>query len=543
MYTCSVRLFPRLSYSENLKVHYFSDDLQEDTEEERFRKHNRFLRSLKADTLLIIDNFNNTATKDNFLSVVLKYRCRVIFTTRSLFDNYTFMELKEISDPENLLSLMGCFYSGTQKHTSVLKQIIQTVHSHTLAVELSARLLETGILDPQKLLIRLEEEKSALGATDTINIIKDGQSRKATYYDHIHTLFSLYQLSSEEQDIMRGLAFIPANGINGRLYAQWLKLPDMNTINNLIEKGFIQAQACRHIVLHPMIQEVTVDETKPSVKNSSVLLGSLQDVCLRHGEEVSYYKQLFQTIENIICQIENNDTPAYLLFLENSFPYMEKYHYTAGMELVIDKLTELLTDETVGRSTDRALLLDYRAACEEKTEKAIKLEKEAIALIPEISEENAHLISNLYSNLGGLYKKAGKRDLAQQAMEQGLRILEQYSLLYYHDSIAQTANYAVLLTEMGQPERGLSVLKKLSRMIRDFNSDQTIDYATVQEAMGGVCLAAGEVKQATTHFKKALAIYEAVYNGEPDMIETKKQEILQTYTQAGLALGRQLLNN
>ena len=47
------------------------------------------------------------------------------------------------------------------------------IHSHTLAVELSARLLETGILDPQKLLIRLEEEKSALDATDTINIIKD----------------------------------------------------------------------------------------------------------------------------------------------------------------------------------------------------------------------------------------------------------------------------------------------------------------------------------------------------------------------------------
>lgn len=115
-----------------------------------------------------------------------------------------------------------------------------------------------------------------------------------------------------------------------------------------------------------------------------------------------------------------------LKVLEDVFPYMEKYHYTDGMELVIGKLSGLLSDETVGRSTDRALLLDYRAACEIKTEKAIRLEKEAIALIPEISEENAHLISNLYSNLGGLYKKAGKRDLAQQAMEQGLRILEQY---------------------------------------------------------------------------------------------------------------------
>ena len=44
----------------------FADDLPEDTEENRFRKHNRFLRTLKEDTLLIIDNFNTTATKDSF---------------------------------------------------------------------------------------------------------------------------------------------------------------------------------------------------------------------------------------------------------------------------------------------------------------------------------------------------------------------------------------------------------------------------------------------------------------------------------------------
>ena len=53
----------------------FIDDLPESTEQERFQRHNRFLRSLKSDTLLIIDNFNVTATQDSFLSVVLKYRC------------------------------------------------------------------------------------------------------------------------------------------------------------------------------------------------------------------------------------------------------------------------------------------------------------------------------------------------------------------------------------------------------------------------------------------------------------------------------------
>lgn len=536
-----------LTYSGDLRQDIidldFVDDLPEDTEEDRFRKHNRFLRSLKEDTLLIIDNFNTTAGKDAFFSVLLKYRYRILFTTRSRFDNYASFNLGEISDPDALLSLMGYFYSDAKRKQSILKQIIQTVHSHTLAVELSARLLETGILEPQELLARLQVEKSALGATDTIDIVKDGQSRKATYYEHIHTLFSLYRLSEEELDIMRGLIFVPVSGDSGRLYANWMKLSDMNRINDLIEKGFVQTQSGRQISLHPMIQEVAIDETRPSVNNSAVLLDSLQTICLLHGHDVTWYKPLFLTIENIIREIADDNTPAYLSFLEDVFPYMEKYHYTAGMELIIGKLSGLLTDETVGRSTDRAVLLDYRAACEEKTEKAIKLEKEAIALIPEISEENAHLVSNLYSNLGGLYKKAGKRDLAQQAMEQGLRILKQYDLLYYHDSIAQTANYAVLLTEMGQPEKGLSALKKLSRMIRDLNSDQTMDYATVQEAIGGICLATGDIRQATTHFKKALAIYEAVHNGEPDMIETKKQEILQAYTQTGIALGQQLLNN
>ena len=536
-----------LTYSGDLRQDIidldFVDDLPEDTEEDRFRKHNRFLRSLKEDTLLIIDNFNTTAGKDAFFSVLLKYRCRILFTTRSRFDNYASFNLGEISDPDALLSLMGYFYSDAKRKQSILKQIIQTVHSHTLAVELSARLLETGILEPQELLARLQVEKSALGATDTIDIVKDGQSRKATYYEHIHTLFSLYRLSEEELNIMRGLIFVPVSGVSGRLYANWMKLSDMNRINDLIEKGFVQTQSGRQISLHPMIQEVAIDETRPSVNNSAVLLDSLQTICLLHGHDVTWYKPLFLTIENIIREIADDNTPAYLSFLEDVFPYMEKYHYTAGMELIIGKLSGLLTDETVGRSTDRAVLLDYRAACEEKTEKAIKLVKEAIALIPEISEENAHLVSNLYSNLGGLYKQAGKRDLAQQAMEQGLRILEQYDLLYYHDSIAQTANYAVLLTEMGQPEKGLSALKKLSRMIRDLNSDQTMDYATVQEAIGGICLATGDIRQATTHFKKALAIYEAVHNGEPDMIETKKQEILQAYTQTGIALGQQLLNN
>lgn len=534
-----------LSYTGNLKQDIsdmdFADDLPNDDNEERFRKHNRFLHTLKADTLFIIDNFNTTATQDGLLSVIMKYRCRVLFTTRSRFNNYPSMNLEEITDTEALVKLMVCFYSEAEKNRSVLEQIIQTVHSHTLAVEMSARLLESGIMEPLLLLKKLKEEKAALDATDTIGISKDGKSRKATYYDHIHTLFSLYQLSETETDIMRNLALTPLSGVQNRLFANWMKLRDMNTINDLVEKGFIKAMEGRMIALHPMIQEVTVEETKPSVQNCHTLLNSLQQICLQHGKEVSYYKPLFQTIESVTEQIENDDMPIYLRFLEDVFPYMETYRYYQGMELILNKLSNLLKDKVIGSVSDRALLLSYQAAYEKKTDKAIKMQMEAIAMIPKNTLDNALLVSNLYSNLGGMYKMSGKLELAKQNMEQAIKIIDEYDLAYYHDSIVQITNYAVLLTDMGQPDIGLSALRKLCRVIREYNSDTGLDYANVQEAMGNICLTIGEIQQATSHFQKAMEIYEIVFEFEPDVIETKKQELLGTYAQAGLYLGKKML--
>ena len=168
-----------------------------------------------------------------------------------------------------------------------------------------------------------------------------------------------------------------------------------------------------------------MEETKPSVQTCHTLLESLQQICLRHGEEVSYYKQLFQTIEFVINQIENDDMPYYLRFLEDTFPYMDKYHDLQGMKLVLNEL---------------------------------------------------------------------------------------------------------------------SALKKLCRVIQEYNSDKTMDYASVQEAMDGIRLTIGDIQQATTHFKKAMAIYEVLFESEPDVIEAKKQELLETYTQSGVYLGKKLLS-
>ena len=520
----------------------FIDDPPEISEQERFQRHNRFLRSLKSDTLLIIDNFNVTATQDSFLSVVLKYRCQILFTTRSNLNEYCTFQLKEIKDINILFQLTSAFYSEADKSRSTVEKIIETVHYHTFAVKLAAKLLENGISTPNQLLAKLQDEKASLDNEDKIRVIKDGQSSKATYYSHIHTLFSLYVLSRKEQDIMCNLCFLPSTGISARIFAKWLELSTLNEINDLIETGFVQTTTRHTISLHPMIKEIALSETKPSVSNCHLLLDSLQKICLMHGLEVDYYKKLFQTIGNIIELIEKDDMPKYLLFLENSFPYMDNYNYQKGMKEIIQELKNLLKRKDIGTDSDRALLLDFQATLETKPEKAIKLEKDALALITEITADNAHLVSNLHSNLGGLYRMNDYPDLAREHMEKGLFLLEQYNLLYTNDSVPQITNYAMLLTEQRSPEKGISVLQKVSKILKEYNSDCNLDYATVQETLGTIYLMNADFSQAQTHFKRAFKVYEKIWADEPGMIEKKYREIQELYPQVGLFLGQQISN-
>ena len=256
--------------------------------------------------------------------------------------------------------------------------------------------------------------------------------------------------------------------------------------------------------------------------------------------EVDYYKKLFQTIGNIIVLIEKDDIPKYLLFLENAFPYMDNYNYHKGMKGIIQELKVLLKTKSIGTNSDLALLLDFQATLETKPEKAIKLEKDALAQIENITADNARLVSNLHANLGGLYRMNGHPDLAREHMEKSISLLDQFNLLHINDSIPQIANYAMFLTEQQEPERGISELQKLSGIIKEYHSDDCLDYAKVQETLGTIYLMTANLPQAKTHFKRAFKIYEKIWADEPEMIEAKYQEIQELYPQIGFCIGKNL---
>lgn len=275
----------------------------------------------------------------------MKYHCRVIFTTRSYFEIETAFELAEISDIHTLVSLAGKFYSKTENNRDIVVKIIEAVHSHTLAVEMSARLLQKGMLEADELLTALENSSVNPDIADKVGINKDGINIKATYYNHIRTLFSLYLLDEGRQSIMGCMAFLPQTGIRGRMFAKWLELDTMDEINDLVELGFIANSEMDKISLLPMVRDIAIEDLCPSVTGCAILLNSIHQICLRHGEDILYYETLFSVIENIIEIIENDSTAEYLLFLEDTFSYMEKYRYESGMRKAVKAMKVLLSDE------------------------------------------------------------------------------------------------------------------------------------------------------------------------------------------------------
>lgn len=499
----------------------FAEDLPEEDEITRFKHHNRILKSLKADTLIVLDNCNNL--DDPRLQMLLGYRCTILVTTRSRPNSGACLELQELEEGA-LLQLISWFFPQAKENQEVVAQILQAVHEHTFAAELAARLLARGIWEPEVLLEKLMTEKTAMDASDKIKSEKDGRPGKATYREHIRTLFALFALSEEEQAVLRDLVLTPEDGIPVLLFARWTGRKDLNTVNDLVDAGLIQPLPGRQMGLHPMIREATQTELKPAISQCQVLVESVHQECLLHGTELSYYKVLSQTIQAVMAYGRIDDLHRYLLLLEDGFFFLEKYGDSQGMDKILAELSRLLSDPAVGGPADRALLLQSCSVCASDLEKKVGYLEQALDLLPQVNEENAHLASNLHNNLGLCCWELGKLDLAQTHLEQGISLLEDFGMVESHDSVVQITNYANFLIFREQYQKSYDALIKLAGYLERGNPVSD-DHARVTQSLAMLCMASGHKAQGQAYLRRAAEIYESIYAFAPEALEEKRQEL------------------
>ena len=516
-YTNSIYIMYSGDLRRDITDMYFADDLPSDTDESRFNRHDRFLRTLKED----IDNFDVRSIKERFLIFLQHYRCRIILTTRNHWPGQQILRIERIADDEALFQLMVRFYPDAEKKRPFFLKLMMLLQYHTLIIELASRLFGSGMLTPEVAGALFCFHGMKISSKDKIRILKDGKQIQNTFAEHIHALFGLYRLSETQQDILRCMVLIPATGIPMRLLGFWMGFKDLNDVHELIDLGLLKQIPGNRVALQNTLRQVCRAEMETSVSRCQMLLEPLRMTCQLHGVDVPDYKLIYEIVNCTMKYAQKDDMPYYLLLLEDTFQYLEKYQYKTGMQKILNELSARIK---VGTDRDRALLLDCKAQMTDDLQESIKLMKQALTLLPEINKDNALLASNLNANLGGTYRIMREYALAKQHMETAMRILEQFGLTGYHDSYSQIINYAMLLGDMGEPEKGLAGLEKAAQLIRDVNP-HSYDHGILLQAKGTLQLSIGDMVNALSNLRNSLYCFSKAFEGDETLIAEKRKEL------------------
>ena len=495
-----------IHYSGNLKRDItdmvFSTDKSEMTSDELFSSHYKILQELHSDSLVILDNFNVLPKEEPFFKEFRNNNFHLIITTRCNInvDDERKEELLTLDMEKDLLPLFLSNCPSARNEKDDVKDIIDAVHLHTLTVILSSLTLDATGLKASELLYELKTNGLSIPDSEVIDIYKDGDYAEGILIEHLKKLISLSKLSEDEKLIMRSMALMPSSGVLKRHFKDWLKLKSLENVTRLVKHGLIQDdKENRMFSLHPLIRDVVISELQPSISNCSTLFDSLHMICLVHGLEynrpVNAINCQLSLMENIII----DDYPAYLLFLQDLFPHLEKYRYVEELPKLVDRIIMTMKDGRIDTSCDSALLQDYKAHIyiEKKDyDNAIKKQAKAIGIMEKCQNPNAtkremNLLSNPYSNIANTYLYMGKPETAADYIKKALEIRKMYShlgLMESHDMLEQMMNLVELYIQNKDIRRAEELLSFYERIITDYIGTNTFDYARCQLKYGRIAM-------------------------------------------------------
>ena len=498
----------------------FADDSVEMNEEVRFQNHYKVMQKLHTDTLLILDNFNVLPKDEPFLKELMKNDMQLLITSRCRLKNYDSIEIKELDKEKELTELFYKHCPSAKRDPDSVSAIIEEVNCHTLTVCMAALTLEASGMEPEELLQELRS--CGIGQnTEEIEVFKDDEFSYASMMGHLRMLMKLNRLNEDCIDILR-----------------------YGIISEDTEN--------KTIALHPLIQEVAIAETFPTVSDCHVMLNHLHLICLAHGLDVKRPVTVMECLKSINRHIIIDNRAYYLLFLQDMFPYFDKYLDTDYLPELVERIeyvmnlmyeagksdgankpnesiTPDITEETNHISAcDKALLLDYKAQLlfpRKEYDNAIKKYKKAIVLMENYHKTNtadarsANLLSNLHNNLSTAYLFRKKREEAVTELKTAFTVRREYAslgLIENNDTLQQTLSLANMLVQNKEYDSALEVIDFCESTIEEVIGTNNLDYGLCEFYRGVIAYTRSQPVIAEQHLLNADAVFHDVMNENPD---------------------------
>ena len=474
----------------------FSDDTADMSEEMLFDKHMRILKRLHSDSLIIIDNFNVLPKEDAFFKEFIKLNCKILVTSRCNISQYETIKISEMDADTELIELFYKHCPSAKSSQDVVKEIIQTVGCHTLTVCLSALSLTASGMEPEELLAELKTCGLNITSGEDVELYKDDDFTDGLMIEHLSKLLQLGKLSNQQLDILRNLSLLPVSGVIKNSFKNWMKLDNLTDVNHLIKYGFINEDTDnKKISLHPLLQEVIAIETMPTVTACSTLLDNLHLICLAHGLELRRPENVIASLISVTERIIVDDGAYFLLFLQDVFPYLDKYLVSDYLPKLTERISYVMEEYKLESPCDKALLLDYKAECfllKKDYGNAVKKREKAINIMEKLHTKDAdmrttNLLSNLYNNFSNTYLLMKQGNEAAKALRTAFNIRIEYAhlgLTESHDSLQQMMNLINMLLLAKDVDNAKIVLEQYETLVLEHLSDTSLDYGICKLSQG-----------------------------------------------------------
>jgi len=510
----------------------FSDDTADMSEEMLFERHMKTLKKLRSDSLIIIDNFNILPKEDAFFKEFIKLNCKILVTSRCNISQYETVKASEMNADTELVELFYKHCPSAKGSEDVVKEIIQTVGCHTLTVCLAALSLAASGMEPNELLTELKTCGLNIASSEDVELYKDNDFTDGLMIEHLRKLLQLGKLSNQQLNILRNLSLLPVSGVLKNHFKNWMKLEKLVDVNHLIKYGFINEDTDnKKISLHPLLQEVIAIETTPTVTNCQTLLDSLHLICLAHGLELRKPEHIINSLISVSERIVVDDGAYFLLFLQDMFPYLDKYLISDYLPKLTDRIDYIMDKYKLDSPCDKALLLDYKAECfllKKDYGNAVKKREKAISIMEKLHTKDAdirtaNLLSNLYNNLSNTYLLMKRGNEAAKALRTAFDIRMEYAhlgLTESHDSLQQMMNLINMLLLAKDMDNAKIILEQYEASVLEHLSDSSLDYGICKLSRGIIDMMEGKPTPAEMNLLTAENIIGNAVGTDNDYMKT-----------------------
>lgn len=513
-----------ITYSGSLKHSFFGQfpEVKSDDVEEYWNMARQYLNREGNNLLLFIDDANTISQAE--ISLLSGLACKILITSRKKVDRIKVIDTGclDISDCRKLYRKHS---DDSTAPDDIIDQIILLAARHTLSVELLAKTQYSAGICAYDLLQKLLE--SGFNLAEIMEEItyqhnpetESTDSTEKRFIEHMSKLFDLSEIKkkSAELNLLQQFSILaPNKPISITTIKRWLELRDLNALNSVVQKGWLNRQNWNgqvSVAIHPVIASVIQYMNLPDPDSSDRLIGHVADDLVLGKKEIFTNKLDVIGHADAIIKSVSIRTENYAALLYHGaiiHTYQGEYETALNWHQIASSIRELLLGVFHTDTADSFNCIGSLYNNQGEYPKALEWHQKALKIYMNVLGEQHSNTANCFGSIGVVYFRQGNYPEALKWYQKALEIQE--NILEKHlDTAVTYNNIGYLYVRWGKYETALTQYQKALEIDMEILGETHPDTITVRHNIAMAYSNLGQHERALKWYQDVLTVRESVF--------------------------------